>query len=85
MEALESTILELESSKSEILFSLEEVNDSIIDLESNIDRVYEEQNDKLNPEIIDTLNGHYTKKEVENDLEIINNKIKQLEEEIKCK
>lgn len=61
MNALESTIHELEASRYEIQHSLEEVNDSISELELNINRVFEEQNDKLNPEIIETLNGQCSK------------------------
>lgn len=85
IEALEGTLSELESSKQEIDMNLEEVSQAIQELEDKIQEVYSEQNDKLNPEIIATLNGQVSLEDCEKELENMHNKIKAFEEEIKRK
>ena len=85
IEALDGTLNELESSKQEIDVNLEEVSQAIQELEDKIEEVYTEQNDKLNPEIIATLNGQVSMEDCEKELENMHNKIKAFEDELKRK
>lgn len=85
MNALESTLNELSTSKIEIEQSILEVAESICELEDSINHVYQEQSEKVSPDLMNLVNQNCSKQEIENDMQIIQNKIHQLEEEIKCK
>jgi len=83
IDALEGTIHELKSSKDEVSANIEEVTQAIEEFEEKIQDVFNQQNEKLNPQIIDAIEGEVSMEECEHELELMNNKIKNLEDEIK--
>lgn len=85
IEGLDNALAELEGSRNEIYINLEEVDQAIEELEIKIEDVYSEQNHKLNPNIIQTLNGQISMEECEKELEHMSDKIKSLEDEIRGK
>jgi phage shock protein A len=84
LEALESTLDELTSSKTEVLSNIDEVEAAIDEMEQKIDQISGEQNDKLNPEIIQTLGQQVSSMEdCEKELESMSERIHNFENEIK--
>ena len=83
--ALESTLQELETSRNEISDNLDEVVQAITDLNQQIEEIYIQQQENMNPEIVKILRGQVSKEDCEKELEEMSTKIKLLEEEIKCK
>lgn len=82
---LESTLQELESTRGEIEQNLAEVNQAIDELSRSISEVYAKQSESCNPEIVKIIKGYVSKEDCEKELEDMSNKIKSLEDEIKCK
>lgn len=78
IEALEATLNDLENSKLEIVSNIEEVTQAIEELEAKIQEVFNEQSDKLDPQM-----SKVSMEEWEQELEVMNAKIKRFEDEIK--
>jgi chromosome segregation ATPase len=76
--ALEETLGDLENSKLEIISNIEEVTQAIEELEAKIQEVISEQSDKLDPYM-----SEVSMEECEQELELMSDKIKKFEDEIK--
>lgn len=84
LEALESTLDELSSSKIEVLANIDEVDAAIDEIEQRIDQISKDQNSKLKPEILQSLDQQsLSMEDCENELESMSERIHNLENEIK--